>query len=611
MVGRLRARGFAERRWAVTSARALSAGFLVAICIGLAVSPPARADSGSGQPVEDINSIVRLAPGQATPPNPQQLALPASADVPPPGHTLSFRQAVQAAQTAPKLAALAGQFPQLRPIAFTKGSTQWEVVFGATDRGPEVGVAVVDDASARVLSAYTGIQIRFQLARAAGYGGILVSWWFWLPLCALFALPLADWRRWRAWRNLDLAVLLSFSVPLAFFNHADVRASVLLVYPPLLYLLARMLSLARRRPRDGDETLQLAVPVRWLAYGCVALAAGHVALSIADSSISDVGAASVLGAHKLLLGKPLYGHWPTSSFYVNGDTYGPAVYALYAPFEAALGLTNTTVRVAALAADLLTAVCLFFLGRRVRGTGLGVILAYGWLAFPFTAYALESNTNDLLVGLLVSACLLFAASPPARGALTALAGLTKFAPLALAPLMALADRPRRWRSVLVFSAVFVATIVVAFVPVVAHSSLHEFYDRTLGFQLDRQSPFSVWKVFGIQPDGSVTEGTVLTLLQKAVQFGAIALALALAVLPRREDRVGLAAASAAILVATQLGVTHWFYFYLPWLLGAVLLAVFGSLSEPEADPAPAAQTRPRRSSKPPPRRVPARARARA
>jgi hypothetical protein len=44
----------------------------------------------------------------------------------------------------------------------------------------------------------------------------------------------------------DLLVLLSLSVSLAFFNHADIDASVPLVYPPLLYLLARMLWLARR-----------------------------------------------------------------------------------------------------------------------------------------------------------------------------------------------------------------------------------------------------------------------------------------------------------------------------------------------------------------------------
>ena len=66
----------------------------------------------------------------------------------------------------------------------------------------------------------------------------------------------------------------------------------------------------------------------------------------------------------------------------------------------------------------------------------GVVLAYAWAAFPFTALALESNSNDALVAALILATLLVAGSPPARGAFAALAGLAKFAPLALVPLLA-------------------------------------------------------------------------------------------------------------------------------------------------------------------------------
>jgi len=40
-------------------------------------------------------------------------------------------------------------------------------------------------------------------------------------------------------------VLLSLSISLAFFNHAKIYQSVPLAYPPLLYLLARMLALSR------------------------------------------------------------------------------------------------------------------------------------------------------------------------------------------------------------------------------------------------------------------------------------------------------------------------------------------------------------------------------
>ena len=45
----------------------------------------------------------------------------------------------------------------------------------------------------------------------------------------------------------------------------------------------------------------------------------------------------------------------------------------------------------------------------------------------------------------------------------------------------------------------------------------------------------------------------------------------LAVVPREKGPVQLAAATAAILVAFQLALTHWFYLYLPWILPFVLL----------------------------------------
>ena len=68
------------------------------------------------------------------------------------------------------------------------------------------------------------------------------------------------------------------------------------------------------------------------------------------------------------------------------------------------------------------------------------MLAYAWAAYPFTLYASSTNSNDALVALLLVATLLVAGRPAARGAMAALAGLTKFAPLALAPLFARTPR---------------------------------------------------------------------------------------------------------------------------------------------------------------------------
>src|SRR5581483_7198161 len=96
---------------------------------------------------------------------------------------------------------------------------------------------------------------------------------------------------------------------------------------------------------------------------------------------------------------------------------------------------------AAIFFDLLSVGLLFLIGRRMRGPTLGIALAYAWVAYPFTLFALESNSNDTLVAALVLAALLAACyrstlAAGARGGLSALAGLTKFAPLALAPLLA-------------------------------------------------------------------------------------------------------------------------------------------------------------------------------
>ena len=52
----------------------------------------------------------------------------------------------------------------------------------------------------------------------------------------------------------------------------------------------------------------------------------------------------------------------------------------------------------------------------MRGPTLGIALAYAWVAYPFTLFALESNANDTLVAVLVLAALLAATyrSKPAR-----------------------------------------------------------------------------------------------------------------------------------------------------------------------------------------------------
>ena len=90
--------------------------------------------------------------------------------------------------------------------------------------------------------------------------------------------------------------------------------------------------------------------------------------------------------------------------------------------------------------DLATLAALFLLGRRMlpgsSGNRLGLLLAYGWAAYPYTLFVLSSNANDSLIALLVVLAFVAIASAPARGLLLGLAAAAKFAPLALAPLLA-------------------------------------------------------------------------------------------------------------------------------------------------------------------------------
>src|SRR5205085_1075833 len=182
--------------------------------------------------------------------------------------------------------------------------------------------------------------------------------------------------------------------------------SVPLVYPFLVYLLVRLLLLAagRGRPR---EALRPSVPLKWLVVATVVVFGLRVALNVINSNVIDVGYAGVIGSHRVLHGQPLYGGWLSDN--ANGDTYGPVAYYAYLPFTAIFGWSGTwdslpAAHAAAIAFDLLVLVALFLVGYRLRRPGLGALTAWAWVSYPFTLFALSSNSNDTLVALLVLVC---------------------------------------------------------------------------------------------------------------------------------------------------------------------------------------------------------------
>jgi hypothetical protein len=394
----------------------------------------------------------------------------------------------------------------------------------------------------------------------------------WIPLCVLFLVPFIPWRRRPSLLHLDLLVLLAFSVSLAFFNHGEIGISVPLPYPFLLYLLVRVLLLAFGRgvPR---EPLRLWIPTPWLAIAVVFLVGFRIGLNVTNSNVIDVGYAGVIGADKLIHDKALYGDFPSDN--VTGDTYGPVNYYAYVPFRAIFGWSGSwdnlpAAHAAAIAFDLLTLIGLFFLGRMVRGPTTGVVLAYLWASYPFTLYVLSSNSNDSLVALLIVLMLLLIRSAPARGAALALAGMAKFVPFLLGPLIwrGTGDRVRK-RSLAWFVIGCVATVALVMIPVLSHNSLHTFWHRTFVSQFDRTSPFSIWGLWG-----------GLNAEQRIVQGITIALAVAVFFVPRRRGLVEVSALAAALVIALQLGLTHWFYLYLVWFFPPLILALVGAYPSP-------------------------------
>ena len=124
--------------------------------------------------------------------------------------------------------------------------------------------------------------------------------------------------------------------------------------------------------------------------------------------------------------------------------------------------------------------------------------------------------------------------------------------------------PRK-RSVLGFAFGFGLTVVLVMVPVLPNSSLHTFWKQTVVSQFDRTSPFSVWGLWG-----------GLGGLQHAVQALTVGLAVLVAFVPRRRTVVEVAALGAAVMIGFQLGLTHWFYLYIPWFFPMLIVAAIAS-----------------------------------
>jgi hypothetical protein len=540
---------------------------VLALALALALVPAAAFAAQSG-------TLLPTAPS-----DPNELSRVQTLDGTPPGHRLVGQQALAIAAKHHKVREALDEHPKAKPEVFLKGPNDWQVSWFTPGTGAarkEVAQVKVNDRSGAIVEAWNGPQVAWTMARGypGAFGRKVNSPWVWIPLTILFLAPFLRGRP--KWLHLDLAALAAFGISVAFFNDANLDASVPIASGLLLYLLVRMLALGyRRRWRTPEEdgapprrALPMWVSPVWLAVALVFLIGFRIGLNLNASNVIDVGYSGVIGADHLVDGTKIYGNFPSDD--QHGDTYGPVAYEAYVPFEQALSWSGRwddlpAAHAAAITFDLLTIFFLFLAGRRIRGPGLGIVLAYLWAAWPFSLYVLNCNTNDGLVAALAAATLYVAAKPGARGMVAALAGLSKFGALGLAPLLAThgAPRGRLLRTIAAFSAAFAATALVVSLPIILRGeSLHTIYDRTIAFQADRNAPFSVWGLYD------------LTVGEHMWQLTAAFFAIVAAFLPRRRDIVGLSAVAAAVVIALQLGLNYWFYLYLVWFFPFVAFAVF-------------------------------------
>jgi hypothetical protein len=497
------------------------------------------------------------------------------------------------------------------PLAATASvndeDSRWEVAYFAD--GDELVLVYVDLHSGEVTESWTGYQVSWKMARgySGAFGHKLNAPYVFIPLCLIFLLGLVDWRRLRRVANLDLLVLLGFGVSHYFFNRAEIGVSVPLVYPVLLYLLGRSLWIGLRGRGEG---LRPVWPVAWMLVAALFLMGFRAGLNIADSGAIDVGYAGVVGADKIAHGEPIYDNFPDDIS--SGDTYGPVNYLAYVPFELIWPNQGEwddlpAAHGAAILFDVAVFTFLILLGLRIRpgpeGHRLAATLAFGWAAFPYTAYVLESNSNDSLVAALLLATLYFAARPLARGALLASAVWAKFVAAPLGPMYltfgrgpssaeGVRVRPRTQdtlgRPALLFIlGALLVTIAVLLWPAL-NPGLHTFYDRTIATQAGRDSPFSIWGQTSLEP------------LRTALLITLGLMSLAFAFVPKSKSLIQLAALSAALLILLQLTLHHWFYLYIVWFYPLLLIALAAS-PEGRSPPTPA---RSRRQEPPSPRRPP-------
>jgi len=523
---------------------------------------------------------------------PPAVTVPSELPPTPSDFEVSASDAINAANEDPQIERLREQrggadaIPKVSP-------GRWEILYIVA--GTHEALVFVDGDSGEVTDAWTGdAQIAWPMARGydGQFGHLLNAPYVWIPLALVFFFGLFDFRNWRRMAHLDLIALLSFGLSFIAFSEAEIGVSAPLVYPQLVYLLVRMLWIGFKGEGIG---LRPSIPVKVLLAGVIILFGARVALNIADSGVIDVGYAGVIGADRIAHGEPLYGEGAFPDDNPRGDTYGPLNYIVYMPFEWVFSWDGgwgqvPAAHAAAIFFDLAVIVGLLMLGPRLRrgraGGALGVTMAFAWVAYPFTDFTLQSNTNDALLAALLVWGMVGFSSLGWRALALALASAVKFVPLALVPLFAagyeglwgrlrvktgdgIGGWPRTLRlpqqvalRLAYFGVVLVGVLAVLYIYPALDPGLATAWERTIETQLERDAPFSIWgQLEALQP------------LQTLWMIGVVIFGSSLLLVPRRRSLVQVAALTTAVIIAVQLSLEYWFYLYIPWFTGTLFAAI--------------------------------------
>jgi len=219
---------------------------------------------------------------------------------------------------------------------------------------------------------------------------------------------------------------------------------------------------------------------------------------------------------------------------------------------------------------------MLYAGWRYAGARGGAALLFAWAVFPYTLYASNLVTNDIIVAAVAAIGLATAASPLARGATVSAGFAIKLYPLILAPLWMLHDfSRRRIGSILKFvlggAVVLLLSFWVLFLGGDPIENAKLFYERTFGVQSTRESPFTIYN-----------QVPALAVLHRPLEIATILLALLVAVVPKKRTIRRLAAFSAALIIAFELVLLHWFYVYIVWFEPFVFAALLLATNEKTA-----------------------------